>query len=101
MSVYLDLRNGYPACDLSCATSAFNGPVLGPFLGVHLTQDEVRVATTTKEVPLQRAGAWIFYGGGAYADAEIVAEDQIGSRRKRRLTVFDPLLSHLAIEELG
>jgi len=101
MSVYLDLRNGHPACDLSCVTSAFNGPVLGPFLGVHLTLDEVRVATTTKEVALQRVGDWIFYGGVLYADAEIVAEDRIGPGRKRRLTVFDPILSDLTIEDLG
>ena len=96
MSVYLDLRNGHPACDLSSITSAFNGPVLGPFLGVHLTHDEVRVTTTAKEVALQRVGDWIFYGGVLYADAEIVADDQIGPRRRRRLTVFDASLSDLS-----
>jgi len=101
MSVFLDLRNGRPACDLSGITSASKGPVLGPFLGVHLTRDEVRVATTSKEFALQRVGDWIYYSGALYADAEIVAEDQIGPRRKRRLTTFDPFLSDLTIEDLG
>jgi len=59
MSVYLDLGNGRPACDLSCSTSAFNGPVLGPFLGVHLTRDEVRVATTANEFAETDPANWI------------------------------------------
>lgn len=101
MSVYLDLRNGRPARDLSSTPSASAGPVLGPFLGVHLTRDEVRLATPQREVSLQRVGDWIFYGGALYSDVDIVAEDQIGPRRKRRLAVFDPFLSDLTIEDLG
>jgi hypothetical protein len=101
MSVFLDLRNGHPAQDLSPASPGTPGPVLGPFLGVRLYRDEVRLASTAKEFALQRVGDWIFYGGALYADAEIVAEDQIGPRRKRRLSVFDPFLSDLTIEDLG
>jgi len=101
MSVFLDLRHGRPARDLSSTPSASTGPVLGPFLGVHLTRDEVRVTTPSREFALQRVGDWIFYGGALYGDAEIVGEDQIGPRRKRRLTVFDPFLSDLSIEDLG
>ena len=102
MSVFLDLRNGHPADkDLDSPSPGSTGPVLGPFLGVHLTRDEVRVATTAKEFALQRVGDWIFYGGALYSDAEIVAEDQIGPRRKRRLAVFDPFLSDLTLEDIG
>jgi hypothetical protein len=55
---------------------------------VHLTRDEVRVLTPSRAFAL-------------YAEAEIVAEDQVGPRRKRRLAVFDPFLSDLTIEDLG
>lgn len=102
MSVFLDLRNGHPAGqDLDSPSPRSTGPVLGPFLGVHLTRDEVRVTTMSKEFALQRVGDWLFYGGALYADADIVAEDQVGPRRRRRLAVFDPFLSDLAIEDLG
>jgi hypothetical protein len=101
MSVFLDLRNGHPARNLSPTIPGSTGPVLGPFLGVHLTRDEVRVATRSKEFALQRVGDWIYYSGALYLDAEIVAEDQIGPRRRRRLSVFDPFLSDLTIEDLG
>jgi hypothetical protein len=101
MSVYLDLHNGRPACDLAGITSAFNGPVLGPFLGVHLTRDEVRVTTATKEFALQRVGDWIYYSGTLYADADVVADDQIGPRRRRRVTAFEPILTDLTIKDLG
>ncbi len=102
MSVFLDLSNGRPACDLSSITSAFNGPVLGPFLGVHLTRDEVRVATTSKEFALQRVGPdWLFYGGVLYADIAVIAEDQIGPGRRRRLTAFDATLCALTIEDIA
>jgi hypothetical protein len=101
MSVFLDLRNGRPARDLSSTPSGSNGPVLGPFLGVHLTRDEVRVTTLSREVGLHRIGDWIYYSGALYADVDVIAEDQLGPRRKRRLAVFDPFLSDLAIEDLG
>jgi hypothetical protein len=45
MPVYLDLRFGQSARDLSTSSIDINGPVLGPFLGVCLYRDEVRVAT--------------------------------------------------------
>jgi hypothetical protein len=101
MSVFLDLRNGRTARDLSSTTPGSNGPVLGPFLGIRLYRDEVRVATAAKEFSLQRVGDWLFYGGALYSDAEIVAEDQVGPRRKRRLASFDPFLSDLASQDLG
>lgn len=101
MSVFLDLSNGRPACDLSSITSAFNGPVLGPFLGVHLTRDEVRVATASKEFALQRVGDWIYYSGTLYADIAVIADDQIGPGRRRRITAFDALLCDLTIEDLS
>ena len=87
--------------ELKSPSPGSTGPVLGPFLGVHLTRDEVRVATTCKEFALQRVGDWIYYSGALYADAEIVAEDQIGPRRRSRITVFDPFLSDLSLEDLG
>lgn len=102
MSVFLDLRNGRPARDLSFDSPGSTGPVLGPFVGVHLTRDEVRVLTPSRAFALKRVGSdWIYYSGALYAEAEIVAEDQIGPRRKRRLAVFDPFLSDLTIEDLG
>ena len=55
---------------------------------MHLTRDEVRVLTPSRAFAL-------------YAEEEIVAEDQVGPRRKRRLAAFDPFLSDLTIEDLG
>ena len=101
MSVFLDLSNGRPACDLSCITSAFNGPVLGPFLSVHMTRDEVRVTTPSKTYALQRVADWLYYSGALWADLEVIAGDQIGPGHRPRLTVFDPLLCDLAIEDLS
>lgn len=103
MSVFLDLRNGHPAGqDLSSASLGFNGPVLGPFLGVHLTGDEVRVATPTNEFSLPRIGPrWVYYGGALYADIHVIAEERIGPRRERRVVPFDPFLSDLTIEDLS
>jgi len=54
MSVFLDLRAGRPAGDLSSNPSGANGPVLGPFVSIRLLRDEVRVATEQKEFALQR-----------------------------------------------
>lgn len=102
MSVFLDLRHGRPAGqDLDSTSPGSTGPVLGPFLGIHLIRDEVRVTTTSKEFALQRIGDWLFYGGALYADIEVIAEDQVGPRRKRRLAAFDPFLSDLTIEDFG
>lgn len=101
MSVYLDLRNGHSACDLSRITAAIKGPVLGPFLSVRLCGDEVRVVTTCNEFTLTRVGEGLFYGSAFYAEAEVIGDDQIGSRHEGRLTVFDPFLSDLTIEDFG
>jgi hypothetical protein len=75
--------------------------VVGPFLSVRLLRDEVRVAAPAREFALQRIGDWIFYGGALYADAEIVAQDQIGPRRKRRMCAFDPALGCLSSGDFG
>jgi hypothetical protein len=75
--------------------------VVGPFLSVRLLGDEVRVATPVREFALQRIGDWIFYGGALYADAEIVAQDQIGLRRRRRMCAFDPALGDLSFSDIG
>jgi len=101
MSVFLDLRQGRPASDLTSYPCGSNGPVLGPFHSVRLLRDEVRVATPGKEFALQRVGDWLFYGGSLFGDVAIVAGDQIGPRRRRRLSQFDPFLSDLSIEDLG
>jgi hypothetical protein len=61
----------------------------------------VRVATPAREFALQRIGDWIFYGGALYADAEIVAQDQIGPRRRRRMCTFDPALGDLSFRDIG
>jgi hypothetical protein len=73
MSVFLDLRNGRSAHDLSQTTPGSTGPVLGPFLSVRLYRDEVRVATTIREFGLQRVGDWIFYGGALYSELSWVS----------------------------
>ena len=101
MPVCVDLRYGQLAHDLSANSIAMTGPVLGPFLGVRLYLDEVRVATRVREFALQRIGDWIFYDGALYADAEVVAEEAIGSRRRRRIVVFDRALAELACRYLG
>ena len=101
MQLFLDLRSGRSACDLSSSPLGFLGPVVGPFLSVRLLRDEVRVATPAREFALQRIGDWIFYGGALYADAEIVAQDQIGPRRKRRMCAFDPALGCLNSSHFG
>ena len=101
MPLFLDLRNGCSARDLSSSKLGFLGPVVGPFLSVRLLGDEVRVATPVREFALQRIGDWIFYGGALYADAEIVAQDQIGLRRRRRMCAFDPALGDLSFRDIG
>ncbi len=101
MPVYVDLRFGHLAHDLSTDSIAITGPVLGPFLGVRLYRDEVRVATPLHEFALQRIGDWIYYDGALYADAEIVDEENIGPRRRRRRASFDPALAELACQDLG
>jgi hypothetical protein len=101
MHLFLDLRSGRSACDLSSSPLGFLGPVVGPFLSVRLLRDEVRVAAPAREFALQRIGDWIFYGGALYADAEIVAQDQIGPRRKRRMCAFDPALGCLSSGDFG
>lgn len=101
MPLFLDLRNGRSARDLSSSNLGFLGPVVGPFLSVRLLGDEVRVATPAREIALYRVGDWIFYDGALYADAEIVAQDQIGPRRKRRMCAFDPALGDLSSRDFG
>lgn len=101
MPVYLDLRYGQSAHDLSTASIDINGPVLGPFLGVRLFRDEVRVVTPVREFALQRIGDWIYYDDALYADAEIVAEESVGPRRRRRNRAFDPALAALTYKDLG
>jgi hypothetical protein len=96
MQLFIDLRSGRSARDLSSSNLGFLGPLVGPFLSVRLLGDEVRVATPAREFALQRIGDWIFYGGALYADAEIVAQDQIGPRRRRRMCAFDPALGDLS-----
>ena len=56
MQLFLDLRSGRAACDLSSSPQGFLGPVVGPFLSVRLLRDEVRVATSAREFALQRIG---------------------------------------------
>ncbi len=63
--------------------------------------DEFRVATPLHEIALQRIGDWIYYGGALYADAEIVDEENIRPRRRRRRGGFDPALAELACQDLG
>jgi hypothetical protein len=101
MPVYVDLRYGQLAHDLSTTSISITGPVLGPFLGVRLYRDEIRVATPVHEFALQRIGDWIYYDGTLYADAEVIAEEGIGHRRARRVVVFDPALAELACQDLG
>jgi hypothetical protein len=101
MALFLDLRNGRSARDLTSNELGFLGPVIGPFLSVRLYGDEVRVGTPLREFALQRIGDWILYDGALYSDTEIVGHDQIGPRRKRRLRDFDPILGDLSRHELG
>ena len=101
MPVYVDLRYGQSAHDLSTTSIEINVPVLGPFLGVRLYRDEVRVATPLCEFALQRIGDWIYYDNALYADAEIVAEENVGPRRRRRNRPFDPALTALNCKDLG
>jgi hypothetical protein len=51
---------------------------------------------SARDFALQRIRDWIFYGG-----AEIVAEDQIGPRRRRRVCALDPALGCLSSSEFG
>jgi hypothetical protein len=101
MPLFLDLRNGRSAHDLCSSKLGFLGPVIGPFLSVHLTGDEVRVAIPAREFALQRIGDWIFYDGAPYADAEVIAQEQVGPRRKRRMHAFDPALGDVSSRDFG
>ncbi len=62
MPVYVDLHYGQLAHDLFTNSISITGPVLGPFLGVRLYRDEIRVTTPVHEFALQRIGDWIYYG---------------------------------------
>jgi hypothetical protein len=101
MPLFLDLRNGRSARDLSSSKLGFLGPVVGPFLSVRLLGDAVRVATPAREFALQRIGDWIFYDDALYADAEIIAQEQVGPRRKRRMCAFDPALGDISSSDFS
>lgn len=52
------------------------------------------MATVQCEYSLQRIAAdWIFYAGMYWADAEVISAEQIGARRRARLSRFDPALA--------
>jgi hypothetical protein len=72
------------------------GPLLGPFIGIRLLRDEVRVITKEREIALQRVGVdWVFYAGKYYSDIEIVPTEQMGTARNRRRQPFDLRLPNL------
>jgi hypothetical protein len=53
------------------------------------------------EFALQKIGDWIYYDDALYADVEIVAEENVGPRRRRRNRRFDPALAALTCKDLG
>ena len=98
MSIYLELRNGHPNIDEFPDAVGVLGPVLGPFLGVRLWREEVRLITTGREVALQRIGDWILYEGMYFTEVEIITADKVGPRRKLRLREFDPRHTRMPAE---
>lgn len=74
------------------------GPILGPFLGARLLRDELRVATAKREYALPRIADWVCYGGLFYGDVEIIADEQIGNGRARRMKPFDAALAAIPSE---
>lgn len=95
MPLYLELRNGHETLDASSYTPGTVGPVLGPFIGVRIWRDEIRVVTSGPEESLHRVGDWIIYDGKYFADAEIVSAEKISTRRKLRLQTFNSELTEI------
>jgi hypothetical protein len=93
LPIYLELRNGHASIATFPECLGTLGPVLGPFLGLRLWREEIRLITTGPEVALQRVADWVIYGNMYFAEVEIISVDQIGPRRKLRLRVFDPQLT--------
>lgn len=93
MPIYLELRNGHASIGNIPEYQGNLGPVLGPFLGVRIWRDEIRLITTGPEVALQRVADWVLYDSMYFAEVEIISVDQVGPRRKLRLRVFDPQLT--------
>ncbi len=52
------------------------------------------------ESALQRIGDWTYHDSAFCAGAEIVDEENIGTRRKRRRVGFDQALAELACQDL-
>jgi len=96
MPCYLELRDGHSGLDSPSSTPGVLGPLLGPFIGIRLLRDEVRVITKEREIALQRVGVdWVFYAGKYYSDIEIVPTEQMGTARNRRRQPFDLRLPNL------
>jgi hypothetical protein len=93
LAIYLELRNGHASIGNLPEYQGSLGPVLGPFLGVRLSRDEIRLITTGPEVALQRVADWVIYDNMYFAEIEIISVDQVGPRRKLRLRAFDPQLA--------
>jgi hypothetical protein len=93
LPIYLELRNGHANIGKFPECLGTLGPVLGPFLGVRLWREEIRLMTTGPEVALQRVADWVIYDNMYFAEVEIISVDRVGPRRKLRLRVFDPQLT--------
>lgn len=100
MPIFVELRDGQTSLDRPSGRPMQLGPVLGPFVGARLLRDEVRVATAKREYALPRIADGVCYGGSLYGDVEIIAAEQIGNGRARRMKPFDAALAAIPSEPI-